>query len=414
MQSHQRYFPVEDASGKLLPNFVVINNGNPEYSDLIRKGHERVIKARLADAKYFFESDSSKPLESYNEKLKGVTLQVKLGTVYQKIERDVKIAGEIAHKLALSQTEIDYAVRAAYLCKADLVTEMVFEFPDLQGVMGREYAGPSGEPQQVAEAIFEHYLPRSSGDILPQTITGQVVSIADKLDSICGILAAGLVPSGSEDPYALRRQAQGIVSIILDNRLDLSMKTLIFLVLGLYEEQGVKFEMTTVADLAEEFIKGRLRAYLLGQGLPLDAVDAVGSIELDDMVDIKRRAEAVASKLGTHEIADLLFAVTRCKNLAKTGEALKVDAGLLQEDAEKELYDNLVRVDKELTSAGDDYAACIDILAGLREPVNKFFDNVLVMAKDEAVKSNRVALLNFAMNLFRRVADFSNISSPAS
>jgi glycyl-tRNA synthetase beta chain len=291
---------------------------------------------------------------------------------------------------------------------------MVFEFPDLQGVMGREYAGLSGEPQQVAEAIFEHYLPRSSGDILPQTITGQVVSIADKLDSICGILAAGLIPSGSEDPYALRRQAQGIVSIVLDNKLDLSMKTLIFLVLGLYEEQGVKFEMTTVADLAEEFIKGRLRAYLLGQGLPLDAVEAVGSIELDDMVDIKRRAEAVASKLGTPEMADLLFAVTRCKNLAKTGEALKVDAGLLQEDAEKELYDNLVRVDKELTSAGNDYAACIDILAGLREPVNKFFDNVLVMAKDEAVKNNRVALLNFAMSLFRKVADFSNISSPAS
>ncbi len=410
MEAHQRYFPVEDMAGQLLPNFIVINNGNPEFTSLIQKGHERVIRARLSDAKFFFESDSSLPLDAYVAKLAGVTFQVKLGSVFQKIQRNIKLSEEIAKSLGLGQTEVDYAVRAAYLCKADLVTEMVGEFPTLQGVMGMEYARVSGEPEQVAVAIFEHYLPRSAGDILPKTTTGRIVSIADKLDSIAGILAAGLIPTGSEDPYALRRQAYGIVSIILENDMNISMRAIIDLALGLYKDQGVDFDQDVTAEITEDFIRGRLRAYLLGKELPLEVVEAVGGRSIDDMVDIRRRAEALAEKLDTPEMADVLVAFTRCKNLAKLELGTEIDPGLFREPVEKGLYDALVEVDKDLTQAGNDYPSAITILARLRGPIDKFFDEVLVMAKEEDVKTNRIKLLNYCMQCFRRVADFSKIS----
>jgi glycyl-tRNA synthetase beta chain len=413
MEKHQRYFPIEDASGKLLPNFIVINNGNPEFTDIIRKGHERVIRARLADAKYFFEADSSKPLESSVDRLTGVTFQVRLGTVYQKTQRNVKLAGEIAENLGLSVQEIEHVKRAAYLCKADLMTEMVFEFPELQGVMGRYYALVSGEPDDVAVAIFEHYLPRSAGDILPQTVAGQIVSIADKLDSIAGIIAAGLIPTGSEDPYALRRQSYGIVSIVLEHDLKIPIKAMIELALGLYAEQGVKFDFAATSDLVEDFIRGRLRAYLLAQGLPIDVVEAVSVFSIDDMVDIRTRAEAIAAKLASPEIVDVLAAYTRVKNLAKLELGTNVDENLLQEEAEKKLYESLLGVDSDIEKAGRDYALGIDILARLRGLVDTFFDEVLVMAEDEAIKNNRLRLLNYAKAMFQRVADFSQINPPA-
>jgi len=217
MEAHQRYFPIEDENGCLLPNFIVINNGNPEEAELIKQGHERVIKARLADAKFFFDSDRSKPLELFVDKLKEVTFQAKLGTVYQKMERVQHISEDLARRFGLDAGETGLVMAAARFCKADLMTEMVYEFPNLQGIMGCEYAKASGESQTVSVAIFEHYLPRHTGDIMPQTVTGQIVSIADKIDSICGIIAAGLIPTGSEDPYALRRQAH--VSLLLFSRI---------------------------------------------------------------------------------------------------------------------------------------------------------------------------------------------------
>ncbi|HZD59143.1 MAG TPA: glycine--tRNA ligase subunit beta [Anaerolineae bacterium] len=410
MESHQRYFPVEDASGKLLPNFIVIHNGNPTFMELIQKGHERVIRARLSDAKFFFESDSSKPLESYIDKLKGVIFQIQLGTVYQKTQRLVELSRNIARSLDLTQEEVEYATRAAYLSKTDLVTEMVGEFPTLQGVMGREYALVSGEPEQVATGIFEHYLPRLAGDMLPQTTTGRIVSIADKLDSIAGILAVGLIPTGSEDPYALRRQAYGIVSIILENTIDIAMSKLIELALTLYREQDVEFDFAVMAGLVEDFLRGRLRAYLLARQLPADVIEAVASRSINDMVDIKRRAEALADKLGSSEMADVLVAFTRCKNLAKPEFGMQVDTSLLREEAEKELYARLIGVDKEIEKADGDYLLSIDVLARLRESVDRFFDEVLVMAKDEAVRNNRIKLLNHCLDTFHKVADFSYIS----
>ncbi|MBE0447789.1 MAG: glycine--tRNA ligase subunit beta [Actinobacteria bacterium] len=412
MESHQRYFPVEDAGGKLLPNFVVVHNGNPGLTELIQKGHERVIRARLADAKFFFESDSLKPLESYVDKLKGVIFQSKLGTVYQKTRRLVKLSDKIARNLGLAQHEVDHAVRAAYLSKADLVTGMVGEFPTLQGVMGREYALVSGEPEQVAIGIFEHYLPRSAGDILPRTITGQVVSIADKLDLIIGILAVGLIPTGSEDPYALRRQAYGIVSIVLENNVNIAMGKLIESALNLYRDQGVEFDFAITIGLVEDFIRGRLRAYLLARQLPADVIEAAADRPIDDMIDIRKRAEALNEKLDSKEMGDALVAFTRCKNLAKLELGTQLNTNLLQEEAEKELYANLIGIDNDIERADGDYLLSIDILARLRGPVDRFFDEVLVMAKDEAIKNNRIRLLNYCVNVFRKVADFSYISPP--
>ncbi|MDP2210695.1 MAG: glycine--tRNA ligase subunit beta [Candidatus Aquicultor sp.] len=411
MESHQRYFPVEDADGALLPNFIVIHNGDPKFTDIIQKGHERVIRARLSDAKYFFEADSAKPLESYVEKLNGVVFQVKLGTVYQKTQRVVKLAEEIAKSLALAPDEMGYAVRAAYLCKADLVTEMVGEFPTLQGAMGRDYAQVSGEPPAVATAIFEHYLPRSAGDSLPATVSGQVVSISDKLDAVAGILAAGLIPTGSEDPYALRRQAHGIVSIILENDLDISMDSLIELALKLYADQGIDFDVEATHELIDEFFRARVRAYLQGRELSPDIVEAVTSGSIDDIVDIMRRAQALQSKHKSDELEDVLVAFIRCKNLGRVELGTAVDDNLFIEDAEKALYVSAVKIDRDVEQAGRDYAAAIGLLAGLRPAVDRFFDDVLVMADDEGVKDNRIRLLNLCYNTYRRVADFAFISA---
>ncbi|MDI6717205.1 MAG: glycine--tRNA ligase subunit beta [Actinomycetota bacterium] len=410
MESHQRYFPVEDINGKLLPNFIVIHNGSPEFDEIIRKGHERVIRARLSDAKFFFEYDSAKPLSSYVEKLNEVVFQAKLGTVLQKTQRAMKLSEAIAKEMGLPQSELDYAVRTAYLSKADLLTEMVGEFPTLQGVMGMEYARTSGEPEQVAVGIFEHYLPRFAGDILPKTIIGQIVSIADKIDSIAGIIAAGLIPTGSEDPYALRRQAYGIVSIIIENDIVISVKSLISLALNLYKEQGVEFDFAPVADLIEDFIRGRLRAYLLAQKLPSDVVAAVGSSSIDNLVDIKARGDALAEMLKSRELADILVAYTRCKNLAKPDLGIQVDESLLKEAVEKGLYESATKVQKDLEEAGQNYVMSIEVLASLRKPVDAFFDGVLVMVEDEAIRNNRLKLLNYCLELFQRIADFSEIN----
>jgi glycyl-tRNA synthetase beta chain len=302
-------------------------------------------------------------------------------------------------------------VRAAYLCKADLVTEMVGEFPTLQGAMGRDYAQVSGEPPAVATAIFEHYLPRSAGDSLPETVSGQVVSIADKLDAVAGILAAGLIPTGSEDPYALRRQAHGIVSIILENDLYISMDSLIELALKLYADQGIDFDVEATHDSIDEFFRARVRAYLQGRELSPDIVEAVTGGSIDDIVDIMRRAQALQSKQKSDELEDVLVAFIRCKNLGRVELGTAVDDNLFIEDAEKALYVSAIEIDREVEQAGRDYAAAIGLLAGLRPAVDRFFDDVLVMADDEGVKNNRIRLLNLCYNAYRRVADFASISA---
>ena len=411
MEEHQRYFPVEDEAGNIIHYFVVVHNGDPEEDELIRKGHERVIRARLADARFFFREDSKRPLEKYVERLKGVVFQEKLGTLYDKTERITALAASIGRALGLTERSIESIKRAARLCKADLTTEMVTEFPTLQGTMGREYARLSGESEEVAMAIYEHYLPRSAADSFPETVTGQVVAFADKLDTLVGALSIGLVPTGSEDPYALRRAAYGMIGIALEGVWRLSISKVVNAAISLYREQGVSFEESEAQAIILDFVKSRLRAYLIGEGIGFDAVDAAIAVGVDDLVDVRSRAIVLEAERESPEMADLFFALNRARNLARPELGTEINESLLSEKVERDLYASLLKAEGELKAklAAGDYAGAIGALSKLRSPVDAFFDGVLVMAEEPRLRENRLRLLNRAVADFLEVADFSKM-----
>lgn len=415
MESHQRYFPVENNKGVLLPFFIVVHNGDPKSNDMICRGHERVLRARLADAKFFFEEDQKKPLKDKVEKLKGVIFQEKLGTVFDKTKRIEKLAVSIAKGLQCKEDVLKNVKRAAYLCKADLVTEMVVEFPTLQGVMGREYALLSGEKKAAAQAIFEHYLPRYTGDVLPDTLEGKILSMADKVDSIGGCFSIGFLPTGSEDPYALRRQGQGILSIILENGFAFSLIDVLEDSLKLYEKANLKLrpKQEVIRDL-EEFFQRRLRGQFINEGFKYDVVDAVLALGISNPADLRDRINAVSSLRDTSEMENVIIAFTRCSNLAKLDLGDNVKKNLLKEEEEKELFEvvekvgNLVKKDIEKR----DYEQAIRNLALLRPDVDLFFDEILVMAKEKATRENRLTLLNKCVDCYLQVADFSKLVVP--
>ena len=286
MKEHQRYFPVSK-DGKLLPNFIAVRNGDSNRIDLVKAGNEKVLRARLADALFFYHEDTKKPLESFVDKLQTVVFQAKLGTVYDKTLRIEKLSQVILNELNMTESK-ENTLRAAKLCKADLVTNMVFEFTELQGIMGRDYAQVSGENEEVCQGIFEHYLPRFAGDILPETNTGIALSIADKLDSIAGFFAIGIKPSGSQDPYALRRQALGILSILLDRKLSVNLNNLINAALDNYS--NLEFNKEEVASQIVEFFVERVKNLFKDLGIRYDVIDAVLNNNLNDISDIHTRA----------------------------------------------------------------------------------------------------------------------------
>jgi len=406
MESHQRYFPVQGSKG-LLPAFIVVHNGDPRHEDIIRRGHERVLGTRLADAKFFFEADQKTSLEEKALALKGVVFQEKLGTLFEKQGRVKTLAKHIGKNLGLDDSSLKNLERAAYLSKADLVTELVNEFPALQGAMGRVYAKLSGEPEEVSQAIFEHYLPRSTADNLPQTTLGQVLSIADKVDTIVGCFLVNLIPTGSEDPYSLRRQAQGIISIILEKELPLSLEELIDVSLKNYEE--IPFTPEKKTELLD-FFRNRLRAHFLSQRTRYDILDAVLEGPLENSTDLKKRIDALSS-YPKEKLEDVWITFTRCNNLAQEAAGREVKTEFLQDKEEKELFSKLLRAEENLSRVieGKDYPAALDILRGLRPSVDAFFDEVLVMAKDEKIKRNRLAILNKSLSLFLKIADFSKL-----
>lgn len=411
MEAHQRYFPVEDRRGKLKAGFVCVHNGDEKYRETITRGHQRVLQARLSDAKFFFEEDQKKTLGQRTEELTGVVFQEKLGNLYQKVMRVQQLSELIADTLKVEDAIKSQAQRAAYLCKSDLLTDMVVEFPVLQGVMGREYALLSGEPKEVAVAIFEHYLPRSAADRLPETLPGKIVSIADKLDTVVGCISVGLIPSGSEDPYALRRQAQGIVSMVLASRLSISLSSLIAASLESYKRQGVSFDWQLGKGEVEALFTQRMRQTLLGQGLGYDVADAVLALGIEDLVDVQERARILGEFKTKPEMEDLLTAYNRCKNLARQEVGTEVEEALLADEYERQLNSALEDVREKLGQAltTGEHERALSLLASLRPTVDVFFDKVLVMAEQEDVRLNRLALLNKAVELFRKVADFSKI-----
>ncbi|MCL6634345.1 MAG: glycine--tRNA ligase subunit beta, partial [Peptococcaceae bacterium] len=398
--------------GTLLPKFIAVKNGAADHLDIVRAGNEKVLRARLADASFFFQEDLKTPLAGKVPALKKIVFQETLGTIYDKVERLGALAGYLAGVMGAGEQEREQALRAAYLAKADLVTSMVYEFPELQGVMGREYAARSGEEQAVADAIFEHYLPRFAGDRLPETLPGKILSIADKIDNIVGCFAIGIQPSGSQDPYALRRQALGISHILLDGRIALSLEKLVEAAYRGYEGKvRLKLGLEKVKEDVAEFFKQRLRGVLGDRGFPHDVVEAVLAAGYDDFNDVLLRAGALAAFRREAAFGSLLTAFVRANNLARNAVTLQVDPARLEDPSEKELHRILseMRRNAESYLQRRDYRSLLAAVATLREPLDRFFNSVMVMVEDEKVRENRLALLANLASLIRRVADLSKI-----
>ena len=407
MKEHQRYFPVSK-DGKLLPYFIAVRNGDSHRIDIVKAGNEKVLKARLADALFFYKEDTKKPLESFVDKLQTVVFQAKLGTVYDKSLRIDKLSQTILNELNMSESAKN-TQRAAKLCKADLVTNMVFEFTELQGIMGRDYAKVGGENEEVCQAIFEHYLPRYAGDILPETNAGIALSIADKLDSIAGFFAIGIKPSGSQDPYALRRQALGILSILLDKKLSVNLNNLINAALDNYS--NLEFNKEEVASQIVEFFVERVKNLFKDLGIRYDVIDAVLNNNLNDISDIHTRALELNRWLQKDELVEMLTAFNRVSTLAQKATIDIVKEELLKEDAEIKLYNGFKEIKSNVESLLVDkkYNQALDAFATLRPLVDNLFDNVMVMDKDESVKENRLGLLKQIYSTMLTICDLSKI-----
>ncbi len=407
MKEHQRYFPVLK-DGKLLPNFIAVRNGDSNRIDLVKAGNEKVLRARLADALFFYNEDTKKPLESFVDKLNTVVFQAKLGTVYDKTLRIEKLSKVILDELNMTESEANTS-RAAKLCKADLVTNMVFEFTELQGIMGRDYAKVSGENEEVCQGIFEHYLPRFAGDILPETNVGIALSIADKLDSIAGFFAIGIKPSGSQDPYALRRQALGILSILLDKKLSVNLNNLISAALDNYS--NLEFNKEEVTSQIVEFFVERVKNLFKDLGIRYDVIDAVLNNNLDDISDIHTRALELNRWLQKDELVEMLTAFNRVSTLAEKANTDVVKEELLKEDAEIKLYNGFNEIKSNVESLLTDkkYNEALDAFATLRPLVDNLFDNVMIMDKDESIKENRLGLLKQIYSTMLTICDLSKI-----
>ena len=407
MKEHQRYFPVSK-DGKLLPYFIAVRNGDSHRIDIVKAGNEKVLKARLADALFFYKEDTKKPLESFVDKLQTVVFQAKLGTVYDKSLRIDKLSQTILNELNMSESAKN-TQRAAKLCKADLVTNMVFEFTELQGIMGRDYAKVGGENEEVCQAIFEHYLPRYAGDILPETNAGIALSIADKLDSIAGFFAIGIKPSGSQDPYALRRQALGILSILLDKKLSVNLNNLINAALDNYS--NLEFNKEEVASQIVEFFVERVKNLFKDLGIRYDVIDAVLNNNLNDISDIHTRALELNRWLQKDELVEMLTAFNRVSTLAQKATIDIVKEELLKEDAEIKLYNGFkeIKLNVESLLVDKKYNEALDAFATLRPLIDNLFDNVMVMDKDESVKENRLGLLKQIYSTMLTICDLSKI-----
>jgi len=408
MMSHQKYFPVVDGGGKLLPHFITINNTLARDPAVVTRGNEKVIRARLSDARFFFEEDQKVSLDRRCEDLRTVVYHTLLGTSYEKVLRFLKLAALIAARVnpALAAA-VD---RAAVLAKADLDTQMVGEFSELQGIMGREYALLAGEDPLIAQAIYEHYLPLAAGGELPETDIGAMVGIADKLDTIVGFFAVNLIPSGTADPYALRRQALGIINIILAKSYPLNLEELIAASLDGLGDKLKRPEATIKAEV-REFFRARFENQLIAQGHPYDVVDAVLATGFADLTTTMKKIEAMEGFRNHEDFQPLAVACKRVANILKDFQGSKVKPDLFQAEAEKDLYRVFLEVEGKAADllAGRRHEAALAEMARLRAPVDAFFAAVMVMAKEEDIRCNRLSLLAMIASLFRRVADFSKL-----
>jgi len=408
MQDNQKYFAVLDKDGKIKPHFITISNIDSKTPEKVKAGNERVIRPRFADAAFFWNQDKKQPLDAFLLRLDQVVFQKKLGTTGEKCQRIEKLSEIIAAQMG---ADIKQASRAALLSKCDLMSDMVGEFPSLQGVMGRYYALASGEDAAIAVAIEEQYLPRHASDSLPATTAGQVVALSDRIDTLVGIFAIGGKPTGVKDPYALRRAAIGVLRILIECQLDLDLEVLINesakLLAGKVDAEKAKVEVF-------DFMLERLRAYYLDRGVLIDVFEAVSALRPSRPLDFDKRIKAVTAFRALPEAESLAAANKRVGNILKkseTGTAGSVNESLFEEDAEKALFKELSSLTAAVESLFDegDYEQALRRLSSLRQPVDAFFDSVMVMADDEAIKNNRIALLAKMSGLFMRAADLSRL-----
>jgi len=411
MRDHLRFFPCIDDKNRLLPYFITIRNGDDKFIDTVIKGNEKVLGARLEDAKFFYNEDIKYPLETYVEKLKRLTFQEKLGTMYDKTIRLQRLSGKIADYLEVGDETKKNILRASYLSKADLVTKIVTEFTELQGKMGMEYAEKSGENKIVSQAIYEQYLPRFSQDNLPKTTAGAVLSITDKLDSICGLFAIGIQPTGSQDPFALRRGALGIINIVIDKKLNVSLKDLIDFSLYIYiEENNLACDFNKVRSEIFDFFMARAKNMLTEQKIRHDVVDCIISTGTDNIYDIVIRADKITNWLKYEGAQKTIVSFDRLTALADKAISSNVVRNLLSVD-ELELYDAFNKIEDKVSTYINkkEYDKALNELGYLADPINKYLDNVMVMVDDDSIRNNRLALIKLIRDKSLNICDLSLI-----
>ena len=412
MREHQKYFCVTGTDGKLLPNFVAVNNTRVADEKLAAEGHQRVLRARLEDALFFFNDDRRRKLEDRVSDLSGLIFQTKLGTMQEKTERIIKLTNILAQQLAPASAK--QAARAALLAKADLLTAMVNEFPSLQGSMGRDYALLDNEDPAVSTAIFEHYLPVRAGGDLPKEISGALVGMADRIDTIVGCFGIGQIPTGTTDPFGLRRLALGLLHIIEHHGFAFSLPDIIEEAFVLYDDKLTEEQGTAKGNILD-FIKGRFVNDLVARGIPGTAVDAVTSISFVDVVDCRARIDALAAIREQPAFTVLAAAFKRVMNIVKGNHDTDVNEGILQENAERSLYETFQKVSDETRPLLDnkEYGKALAVILNMKEPVDTFFDEVMVMTDDLALRKNRLNMLTAVAELFLKVGDFSKMQSAA-
>lgn len=412
ISQNQKYFSVTDSTGRLSNQFVFISNGDPTCSDVIRNGNQKVVAARLADAMWYFSEDTRKPLSQYVPMLKDVVFQSKLGSMADKLARISSITSRLCSELKLSPDQTELVMRTAELCKADLVTSMLGEkeFTKLQGYIGKQYALVSGEPSEVAEGIYEHYMPRGNNDGLPQTLCGAAVAVADKLDSVCGIIGIGLVPTGSADPFALRRAANGVVQIVVENGWGLDFSALLDHALA---EAAAQTELSpTSRDDVYNFFRQRVEWLLSQLNLDYDVIDSLKHLSLSDLPDFRRRAFALQDYRSKPEFLHLVIGFKRVSNIiAEIPEFATVNDACFTEEQEKVLFTQLGILKSKLDAclSVQNYPESLALLVGYGVHIDRFFDSVLVNCEDQTLRLNRYALLSEIRQQFLRVADISRI-----
>lgn len=413
MREHQRYFPVENVRGELLPYFVTVRNGDDRHLDTVRKGNEKVLRARLADARFFYEEDQKLTIPEALTKLKTIVYHEDLGTLADKVDRVRALSARVADALGLDEETKRLVDRTAEICKFDLVTQMVYEFPELEGIMGEDYARRAGEPEAVARGVFEHHLPRFAGDQLPASDVGAVVGVADKVDTLVGFFSLGLIPTGSQDPYALRRATNGVVQILLDRKWPLALDALVEAALDLYAGKGLgKRPADAVkADLLAFFAQ-RLKTVLQEEGIRYDVIDAVLGSDFADLRAAVARAKVLEARHEEEAFRAAVEAFTRLYNLSRKAEtAGEVQEALFEDDAERALYRayGAARERARAAEEAGDWAGVLDAWSALAESIHAFFDAVLVMAPDPAVRQNRLSLIKRIADDLWRYADFSKL-----